>query len=123
MAATQELWRTSFFYKESSTLRIFLPEAPWEIVVCFQSCSGSFPCTVEHPMSGSVVTPTNVSSATQPVPIALSSKSATPCAAWTRAVKAKRGMGSADKRAEAFHKILSLLNAFASFFDLVVGGG
>ncbi|CAE7477325.1 unnamed protein product, partial [Symbiodinium microadriaticum] len=40
------------------------------------------------------------------------------CQAWTRAVKAKRGPGSADKRNEAFQKILSLLHAFATFFDL-----
>ena len=43
------------FYEESGTLRIFLPEAAVgaaRIVVCFQSCSGSFPCTVEHPISG-----------------------------------------------------------------------
>ncbi|CAE7678795.1 unnamed protein product, partial [Symbiodinium microadriaticum] len=40
------------------------------------------------------------------------------CQAWTRAVKAKRGPGSADKRNEAFHKILSLLHAFSTFFDL-----
>ena len=41
-----------------------------------------------------------------------------PCQAWTRAVKAKRGSGSNDKRAEAHGKVLTLLHAFSSFFDL-----
>ena len=47
-----------------------------------------------------------------------SSPNVAPCQAWTRAVKAKRGLGSADRRNEAFQKILSLLHAFSTFFDL-----
>ena len=43
---------------------------------------------------------------------------ATPGQAWTRAVKAKRGPGPADKRVEAYRRVLALLHAFASFFDL-----
>ena len=33
-------------------------------------------------------------------------------------LKAKRGLGSADRRQEAYNKVLALLNAFASFCDL-----
>ena len=78
------------------------PRQPWEqpgLLCVFNPVQAAFPARLSIPYQGSAVTPTNVSSATQPVPIALSSKSATPCEAWKRAVKAKRGMGSSDKRA------------------------
>ena len=86
--------------------------------MCVQSCSGSFPCPVEHPVSGTCCYADEWYVGHSVSADWLSSRPATPCAAWTRAVKAKRGVGSADKRTEAFNKILALLNAFASFFDL-----
>ena len=115
-AVENELFMRSQAHSASS-----YPRQPWEqpgLLCVFSPVQAAFPARLSIPYQGPAIIPTNVVSATQSVPIALSSKSATPCEAWTRAVKAKRGVGSADKRAEAFHKILSLLNAFASFFDL-----
>ena len=92
----------------------------------FSPVKAAFPARLQIPYQGPAVVQMSATSATQSVPVVLSSKSATPCSAWTRAVKAKRGGGSADKRTEAFTKILALLNAFTSFFDLaelLAGGG
>ena len=69
------------------------------------------------PYQGSSPSQASLSSDPQHVPVqdlAL----ATPGQAWTRAVKAKRGPGPADKRVEAYRRVLALLHAFASFFDL-----
>ena len=95
-AVENELFMRSQAHSASS-----YPRQPWEqpgLLCVFSPVQAAFPARLSIPYQGPAVIPTNVASATQSVPIALSSKSATPCEAWTRAVKAKRGVGSADKR-------------------------
>ena len=97
------------------------PRQPWEqpgMLCVFNPVQAVFPSQLSIPYQGPQASSTSAvpgpqrqvhDSAAQPVAY---------CQAWTRAVKAKRGPASADKRNEAFHKILSLLHAFSSFFDL-----
>ncbi|OLP80428.1 hypothetical protein AK812_SmicGene39165 [Symbiodinium microadriaticum] len=97
------------------------PRQPWEqpgMLCVFNPVQAVFPSQLSVPYQGPQASSTNAApgpqrrvhdSAAQPVAY---------CQAWTRAVKAKRGPASADKRNEAFNKILSLLHAFSSFFDL-----
>ena len=115
-AVENELFMRSQAHSASS-----YPRQPWEqpgLVCVFNPVQAAFPARLSVPYQGPAVPPTHTGSATQPTQRVLLANLVAPCAAWTRAVKAKRGSGSADKRTEAFNKILTLLNAFASFFDL-----
>ena len=85
----------------------------------FNPVKAIFPSQLSIPYQGpQEVGQSGATSQSQQQPSASITQPSVPCPAWTRAVMAKRGPAPADKRTEAFSKILSLLHAFSSFFDL-----
>ena len=108
------------FMRSKTHAKSAIPRQPWEqpgLLCVFNPVQAAFPMSLSIPYQGSSPSQASLSSDPQHVPVqdlAL----ATPGQAWTRAVKAKRGPGPADKRVEAYRRVLALLHAFASFFDL-----
>ena len=97
------------------------PRQPWEqpgMLCVFNPVQAAFPSQLSVPYQGQQARSTSTAPDPQRQVHDSASQPVAHCQAWTRAVKAKRGPGSADKRNEAFQKILSLLHAFATFFDL-----
>ena len=97
------------------------PRQPWEqpgMLCVFNPVKAVFPSQLSIPYQGPQVRQTDVTSHPQQQTSASATRPVVCCQAWTRAVKAKRGPAPTDKRNEAFNKILSLLHAFSSFFDL-----
>ena len=84
----------------------------------FDPIQAAFPLNLSLPYQGPQPGPGPLAPPSQPTQGRPSVRPNLPCQAWTRAVKAKRGNGSNDKRAEAHGKVLTLLHAFSSFFDL-----
>ena len=84
----------------------------------FDPIQAAFPLNLSLPYQGPQPGPGPLAPPSQPTQGRPSVRPNLPCQAWTRAVKAKRGSGSNDKRAEAHGKVLTLLHAFSSFFDL-----
>ena len=111
-----ELFMRSQTYAKSTH-----PRQPWEqpgLLSVFNPVQAAFPLQLSVPYQGPQARLATVMSDPQKKAKDSATSQVAHCQAWTRAVKAKRGPGSADKRNEAFHKILSLLHAFSSFFDL-----
>ena len=97
------------------------PRQPWEqpgMLFVFNPVQAAFPSQLSIPYQGQQARSTSTAPDSQRRVQDSSSLNVAPCQAWTWAVKAKRGLGSADRRNEAFQKILSLLHAFSTFFDL-----
>ncbi|CAE7264827.1 unnamed protein product [Symbiodinium sp. CCMP2592] len=78
----------------------------------------AFPQGLNLPYQGVVPASPVPQTAAQPSDSGNSVTSGSHCQAWTRAVKAKRGPRAADRRDEAYRRVLTLLHAFSSFFDL-----
>ena len=97
------------------------PRQPWEqpgMLCVFNPVQAIFPSQLSVPYQGPRTNQNHTTSHPQQPACDTGTQPVAYCQAWTRAVKAKRGPASTDKRNEAFHKILSLLHAFSSFFDL-----
>ena len=108
------------FMRSKTHAKSAIPRQPWEqpgLLCVFNPVQAAFPMSLSIPYQGSSPSQASLPSDPQHVPVQ-DLTLATPGQAWTRAVKAKRGPGPADKRAEAYRRVLALLHAFASFFDL-----
>ena len=109
------------FLRNQAHARSAFPRQPWEsqgMLCIFDPIQAAFPLNLSLPYQGPQPGPGPLAPPSQPTQGRPSVRPNLPCQAWTRAVKAKRGSGSNDKRAEAHGKVLTLLHAFSSFFDL-----
>ncbi|CAE7196356.1 unnamed protein product [Symbiodinium sp. CCMP2592] len=84
----------------------------------FDPLKAAFPQGLNLPYQGVVPASSVPQTAAQPSDSANPVTSGSLCLAWTRAVPAKRGPRAADRRDEAYRRVLTLLHAFSSFFDL-----
>ncbi|CAE7257711.1 unnamed protein product [Symbiodinium sp. CCMP2592] len=84
----------------------------------FDPLKAAFPQGLNLPYQGVVPASPVPQTTAQPSDSGNSVTSGSHCQAWTRAVKAKRGPRAADRRDEAYRRVLTLLHAFSSFFDL-----
>ncbi|CAE7403202.1 unnamed protein product [Symbiodinium sp. CCMP2592] len=115
-ASENEVFMRSLTHARSS-----LPRQPWEqpaMLCIFDPLKAAFPQGLNLPYQGVVPASPVPQTAAQPSDPGNSVTSGSHCQAWTRAVKAKRGPRAADRREEAYRRVLTLLHAFSSFFDL-----
>ncbi|CAE7763100.1 unnamed protein product [Symbiodinium sp. CCMP2592] len=95
--------------------------SPWEqpaMLCIFDPLKAAFPQGLNLPYQGVVPASPVPQTAAQPSDSGNSVTSGSHCQAWTRAVKAKRWPRAADRREEAYRRVLTLLHAFSSFIDL-----
>ncbi|CAE7041878.1 unnamed protein product [Symbiodinium sp. CCMP2592] len=115
-ASENEVFMRSITHARSS-----LPRQPWEqpaMLCIFDPLKAAFPQGLNLPYQGVVPASSVPQTAAQPSDSGNPVTSGSHCQAWTRAVKAKRGPRAADRRDEAYRRVLTLLHAFSSFFDL-----
>ncbi|CAE7192582.1 unnamed protein product, partial [Symbiodinium sp. CCMP2592] len=109
------------FMRNITHARSSLPRQPWEqpaMLCIFDPLKAAFPQGLNLPYQGLVGSSPVPQTTAQPSDSGPSVTSGSHCQAWTRAVKAKRGPRAADRREEAYRRVLTLLHAFSSFFDL-----
>ncbi|CAE7369217.1 unnamed protein product [Symbiodinium sp. CCMP2592] len=115
-ASENEVFMRSITHGRSS-----LPRQPWEqpaMLCIFDPLKAAFPQGLNLPYQGVAPASSTPQTAAQPSDSGNPVPSGSHCQAWTRAVKAKRGPRAADRRDEAYRRVLTLLHAFSSFFDL-----
>ncbi|CAE7272750.1 unnamed protein product, partial [Symbiodinium sp. CCMP2592] len=115
-ASENEVFMRSITHARSS-----LPRQPWEqpaMLCIFDPWKAAFPQGLNLPYQGVAPASSTPQTAAQPSDSGNPVPSGSHCQAWTRAVKAKRGPRAADRRDEAYRRVLTLLHAFSSFFDL-----